>query len=488
MMNKLWTVGVLFCGLVLMAPAVNGQDPNSGPQKPVAPVGAEEKGSSANQAAEGTDAPKEPMVVLDSSPLSGVRSGTLNRLAFNHMSLLPSFSIVSQAERYSNNPGVAFGKNLLFSNYLTGRLGLNRTSGRSQLLVDYIGGGTLTNNPGLGNYIIQSLEVSETVHWGRWSQLFGDQFGYLFESPFGFGGVGGLDAFGTGLGNGVRGTTGSSPSFRPDLLPNQSILLNRSPRISNAAISETDYALSRSTSLTFVGSYGSLKFIDAGFLDSSNVLLQAGFNHRLSRKNSVSVQYRFNAFMFSSSPQRINDQSVQLIYGRELSGRLSFRIGGGPQVDSFKAPLAGSSSSLNWAASSELKYQFGRTAAGFNFYRALTGGSGILRGAETNQFQGVFNRTFNPVWDGTLSLGYAMNEALQQTSIPSAKTLSPSVWFATARVSRRFARSHILFFTYTAQKQSNITPLCALPGCGLGAMAHIVSVGYTWGPRPIVIE
>jgi hypothetical protein len=487
MPHKLYVVGVFFCGLVLMAPLVKGQDPNNGPEKPIAPGGSEESRSSAKHAADRAEAPKEPMVVFDSSPLSGVRSGTLNKLSLNRLSLLPSFSIISQAERYSNNSGPAFGKNFLYSNYLTGRLALNRTSGTSELLLDYIGGGTLTNNPSLGNSVIQSLEFADAFHWGRWSQLFGDQFSYLSQAPFDFGGVGGLGAFGTGLGSGARGTSGSSPSFRPDLIPNQSILTFRTPRISNGAISETDYALNPSTSLTFVESYGILKFIDVGFQDTSNVLLQAGLNHRLSRKNSVSVRYRFNAFMFSNSTQRINDQTVHLTYGREVSGRLSFRIGGGPQVDSFKMPLAGSSSSLNWAASSELRYQFGRNTAGFNFDRALTGGSGIFRGAETNQFQGVLGRTFDSVWDGTLSLGYAMNEALKQTT-PAANTISPNVWFATARVSRHSARNHSLFFSYTAQRQSNIIPLCALPVCGLNAMTHIISVGYTWGLRPIVIE
>src|SRR5713226_8562030 len=333
MLRKLCMAWVVLGGLVLLGPMAKGQDPSTGPQKPIPPVGAEQSTSATRPGEEGTVRAQEPKVIPDARPLAGAQNLALGAIAFNHLFLQPSFNVTTQAERFPDNSVLANGNNFQYLSYLTGRLGLNRTSGRSELLLDYTAGGTFSNNPIQGNAAIQNLDFSDTIRWGRWSQLFGDQFSYLSESPFGFGGLGGLSFLGSGLGSGLGGVLGSSPSFRPDLLPNQSILTNHAPRISNAAIVQTDYELSRSSSLTFVGSYGVMRFIDAGFQDSSNVLVQAGYNHTLSRKNSVSVHYRYNVFLFSNVSQRIDDHTVQLTYGRKVTGRLSFRIGGGPQMD-----------------------------------------------------------------------------------------------------------------------------------------------------------
>ena len=487
MFSKLCMAWVVLGGLVLLGPMAKGQDPSTGPQKPISPVGAEESTSRARQSDEGTLPAQEPKIIPDARPLAGAQNLALGAIAFNHVFLQPSFNVTTQAERFPDNSVLANGNNFQYLSYLTGRLGLNRTSGRSELLLDYTAGGTFSNNPIQGNAAIQNLDFSDTIHWGRWSQLFGDQFSYLSESPFGFGGLGGLNNLGIGLGNGAGGALGPSPSFRADLLPNQTILTVRSPRISNAVIAQTDYELSRRSSLTFVGSYGILKFMDGGLQDGRNVLFQAGFNHTLNRKDAVSVQYRFSEFMFPNQSERIDDHSMQLTYAKRIAGRLSWQAGAGPEVNVFRTPLAGSSTRVNWTFSSTLSYQRNVTSVGFNFNRFLSGGSGILQGAQTSQFEGFLNRSLGRNWDTGLSLGYSRNQSLQQTT-PAANTISVDTWFATARVGRRFGRSGNLFFAYTAQKQSNISSVCLLSACGLNTMTHIVSVGYNWGLRPIVIE
>jgi len=129
--------------------------------------------------------------------------------------------------------------------------------------------------------------------------MFGDQLSYTSQSPFGFGGLGGLNSLGVGLGNGV----GSNAGFRNDFLPGQSILITGSPQISNAAIGEVSYALNHRASLTFVGSFGLLDFVNAGFQNSSYATFQGGYNYLLDRKNSIAVFYRFNDFWYANPSQ-----------------------------------------------------------------------------------------------------------------------------------------------------------------------------------------
>ncbi len=487
MLHKLSKVGIFCGGLILCVPMAGAQEPSSRPQKPIPPASSEDNRSEALQADEGTLATREPKIIPDSRPLAGAQNLTLGTIALDHSFLLPSFSVVTQVGTNANNYGPSNGTGVQSTSFLIGRLGLNRTSGRSELMLDYLGGGTLSNSQTQGNSVIQGLTMSDTIRSGRWSLLFGDDFSYLSESSFGFGGLGGLGFLGIGSGSGVGGDLGFNPSFRPDLLPNQTILTNRAPRISNTAVIQTDYALNRGSSVTFLGSYEILKFIDAGFFNSGDAIFQAGYNHTLSRKDSVSIFYRFSAFTFSNISQGIDDHNVQLTYARQIAGRVSFQIGGGPEISTFQTPLPGLGTRLNWTIASALNYQFRKTTVGFNFNRGLTGGSGILQGAETNQFQGLLSRSLTRNWDGALTSGFSRNQALRQTN-PAASIIAPDAWFLTARVGRRFARSGSLFFDYTARRQSNIPSSSTFSAHGVHSLTHMVSVGYTWGIRPIVIE
>lgn len=480
MLRNLCMIGTLLGGLTLCALISRAQEVK--PQKPITPANSEENRSEAQQAAEGTLATQEPKVIPDSRPLAGAQNLTLGTIGFNRTFLVPSFSVGMRVEN-ANYSGPSNG--VAVQTVMTGRLDLNRKTGRSELILGYVGGGTLSRNHVYGNSAIQGLTVSDTTQLGRWSLLFGDQFNYISESPFGFGGAESL--LGAGFGNIIGGAVGSPASFRPDLLPNQTVLLNRAPRISNSAMVQADYQLDRRSSVTVLASRGILKFIDAGFQNGRNTLFQTGYNYTLNRKDSISVVYRLNVFSFSNFSQDVRDQSVQLMYARRIAGRLSFQLGAGPDVITFHSPLRGSGTVVNWTMSSGLNYQFRKTTAAFNFNRGVTGGSGILPGAETNQFQGSLGRNLNRNWDGSVSLGFSKNQGFRQTS-SSANPISPDTRFLTTHVSRSFGRTGSLFFDYTAAKQSNILLSPTISAHDVRSMMHTISIGYKWGLRPIVIE
>jgi hypothetical protein len=277
---------------------------------------------------------------------------------------------------------------------------------------------------------------------------------------------------------------GITPGFRQDLIPNQSILTNGAERISNAAMVQTTYALGYRSSLSFFGTYGTLNFLDNGFQNNSSISAGAGYNYLLSPLNSMSVSYGFGRFMFANLPFGADSHTVQLSFARRITGRLSFQIGAGPDIQVYQAPLAGPATLLTWALNSGLSYRLRDWQTGFSYTHSLTGGSGLLAGAETDMFSGQLARSLRS-WHTGLVAGYAKNNSLQQTSISA---VAAQGWFGGAQVSRQFANFGSLFISYNVSRQSGLAAICSRPACATNRVIQTVSVGYNWGFRPIVLE
>src|ERR1700756_129160 len=126
-------------------------------------------------------------VSTDQLPLTGVQPLSLGNAWKTQNFLLPSFNVSTQFADYNGASSVT---------YLLGHLDLHHVSSRSELVLDYTGGGMLSTAGSDSNSVIQDLELSDSFKWQRWSLLLGDEGGYLSRSPFGFGGVGGLGFLG----------------------------------------------------------------------------------------------------------------------------------------------------------------------------------------------------------------------------------------------------------------------------------------------------
>ena len=107
---------------------------------------------------------------------------------------------------------------------------LHRNSGNSMLTLDYVGGGSFSNDGSVSNGIIQGLNFSERLSYRRYVLSFFDQFLYAPQTTFGsrwnskrtnFTG-----RWNAGLGNGY--------------MPGQTILTARGQRVTNFAGGEMD--------------------------------------------------------------------------------------------------------------------------------------------------------------------------------------------------------------------------------------------------------
>jgi hypothetical protein len=486
MVQNLCISGIVLSGLALWAPLGSAQIPASGTQQPTPanpnPEGTG-TGAAPKEAASGAPVFGDQEVVADTNALAGALSLTIGLPPAGHSFLLPSFGATFQAQANPYDSSQPGSPGVIESGYLVGRLALSRSSGRSNLMLDYSTGGSFSSNSTKGSYGIQNLHFSDSIHWGRWTTMVGEQFSYTPQSPFGFAGLGSLNNLGVGLGSVI----GSNSGFQNGFLPSQSIFVDGSPQISNAVIGEVDYALSHRASLSFSGSYDLLDFVDAGFQNNKSAAFQGGYNYQLDRLNSIAVFYRFSANMPSGLTQGIQDHSVQLSYARRITGRMSLQFGGGPDVQIFKSPLAGPSTVVSWTASASLNYQYRHLKTGFSYNHSVTGGSGLLPGAQTDQFSGSIGRVINRDWEGSISTGYARNHAFQQTTLNS-NSATPQSWFVTAQISRSFVRYGSLFIAYSASGQSSLASICTQPACQVSSLSNMGSIGYNWGLRPIVLE
>ncbi len=130
----------------------------------------------------------------------------------------------------------------------------------------------------------------------------------------------------------LNGASQLGPGGLPGLLlgasltPNQTIPTIILPRLSNTVVSQLDYQLSPRSSWTVSASFGTLNFLGANYINSTDELFQTGYNYLLSPESSIAVIYRFDAFRFANISQGFQDHVVELGYGRYINRTLSLHL------------------------------------------------------------------------------------------------------------------------------------------------------------------
>lgn len=423
----------------------------------------------------------------DTNPPTGAEELTLGALESGRNFLNGSFRFMQTAESNPqfNNTGTQWGT----VTNLIGQLALNLTGKTSSFVLQYAGAGFIPVNQRFGATQAQQLGISEMVNAGRWSLFLADEAIYSPEGGYGFGGLG--MAGGAGFGSQIF--TGLSPN-----LVNQQTALVDARRVGNTSLAQIQYKLSARSSITAFGTYGLLHFVDPGFIDSNQVMGQIGYNYAATRHDTVSLSYSYGQFHFGGGNNSgLKSHSLDLGYARRVTGRLSFNVAAGPQLIFTQSVvtvpvlqlgpfiLFGTAKEnfrrLSWSGQSRLQYSLGRNHLTISYFRAVTGGSGVLAGAQTSDGQASINHIFNHSWSGDLSFGYAHNGAL------AAATGSYNSMYGGAGMHRRLGRDGDLTFTYRLQRQQT-SSACSASFCGRDFLQHVVGVGFQWQLRPIRLQ
>lgn len=464
------------------------QDPSQQPpptpsaQQPTQPVQPSQPANSPN----GPDNPQEPVPTtltgdVNNPPLAGAEVPSL-KMPIQRSYLLPSLNYFGQADSNpSNSNGQSGFGNVASINTFLGGIDVQKATRRSQMNLGYLGGYSFSNQGGQFNSATHEFAISETFNRSRWDGFLLDEVRYSSQASY-FGGVTPFD---------IAGLNDNIPIFiHSTFLPGQSILTNFGSRLSEVAIGQLDNHLTRNTSITFVGNYSTLHFFNNGLIDTSAGGFQVGLNHRVDRRNTVAVLYRFNDLWFSGQPEGVRDNIVLFAFQHEIGARLVFQAGAGPEISLISDTNGVSTTRNSWTADAVLRYQFRRMGFSASYGHFLTGGSGVFLGAITDLASAGVSRELSRVWSVSSTVSYGHNQNLipivtATTNLPAGATFNTV--FGGIEFHRTFGRTSQLFFGYLARYQTSNSQVCLGVQCS-NLVGHQFNLGIRWRPNPIPID
>jgi len=416
----------------------------------------------------------------DIRPLTGVQIPTLGSPEIRHSYWVPGFQYGNFVRSNTLSQPTTSGWNT--TSFVAGTLSLLEAWNRSQLSVNYTGGGNFSTDKSQGNDSFQQLGLVQSFDWRRGQLSFIDQFSYLPQTQFGFGAASNL------ANPGIVGPLGPPlPGLQPNYQPNQTIFTSIGPRYSNSITAEIAYSIGPRGSVTVSGSYGILRFVEAGNIDTDDTILSTGYNYALSRKDTIGMLYRFSGYRYVGNPQAINDHVAQLAYGRKITGRMALQLFAGPEVATFRVPFSGATHKISGSGGANLTYAFRRSNLSLSYNHGVGGGSGQFTGSTSDQAQSTINHQLSRFWQSDLNFGFARTTSLGLSSASPASQTFDS-WFAGGGLNRPLGRSANFTFGYTAFIQNSHLPVCAAGKCDTSYLQHQISLSFQWHTRPLVLR
>jgi hypothetical protein len=263
--------------------------------------------------------------------------------------------------------------------------------------------------------------------------------------------------------------------------PSQTIQTGQATRYLYTALGEAEYSFSRRSTFTLTGSFGLLKFIDPGYVNSHMVSAQAGYDYLLDPKNSIAILASYGNIDYIGTATSTVDYRAQFAVGRKITGRLAFQVAGGAEQIHVSGTTNGNFQVLTWTVNSALKYERRRSGVALAYSRGLTNGSGVYFGATSNTFTGSLHHDFTRSLSGSINSGYAFNKGLTPVGVTAT---SFNNWFVGANLNRRLGRYLQAGLIYGLQEQT--TPVvCPVASCGIPGYGQTFGVTVNWHLRPI---
>jgi hypothetical protein len=416
----------------------------------------------------GTDSAKETSgQVTSSAPLGGIerrdvtgaRSGALQYT----ISAYQSFDT-------GDVPG---GNGTPETSGVSGTLGYTSSSARNQFGTTYSGGGAWSSQGSASNTYFQNFEVKDTMSFRRFTLTVLDDVSYLPQSPVG----GGSGIPGVGDLSGILGFG----TLAPTIAPNQTIFSQNAQRVSNATAGSVTLNLTGKTSVTALGSYGILRFVDTDGFDSKQEMAGMTVNHKFSARDTVGIKYAFSQFGYIETPVTIDAHQASLIYERVWSRRWRSDFAVGPEwvmgTEASTLPT-----SMNIAGNASVTYNLSSvTSFDLLYYRGITGGSGVLLGSRVDSVSLAAMHSFGRSWSASVTGAYSRNVGLTQDLLYTTK-------YAGAQLTRKFGRHFSGYFSYTAIDQSSSGAPFVAPINVLQGLFHVFGFGIQYTSLPVRVR
>lgn len=380
----------------------------------------------------------------------------------------------------SGETGIVAGRILGVSS-LGGSLDLDQNWRRYHVALAYNGAETIYQPSYSGNRSLpyHRLGMSQEIFLGRWTLRFRDDAQYSWGGNFGGLFTGGLTGGGFTGGLPGLGQTGAFNNIQPALLPNQTIETGAVQQLSNTALGEVDYSLSRRTTLTLLGSYNLMHYFTSGYISSRDTHGRIGYNYALSAKNNLAVTYDHDRASLNGSSSLLQTDLVQLAFGRKVTGRLAFQVAAGPEILRLRNLGSSSTQQLSWSAFTTANYSLAHNHYSLIYSHAATAGSGVFVGSDTDTITAGLTHDFTRFWSLSVNGGYAINRNLAPVATFASRFDNG---FAGAVVNRELGRQVRMGLSYEFQRQTGGAGACPVLSCGLADSFNQFAVNLQWHP------
>src|ERR1039457_6360025 len=268
----------------------------------------------------------------ENPPVSGLDEPGLNLHTATRSFISPALQVSESAD--TNGENRLGDTNLQSTTRVLGALDLQQFWSKSDLFLEYLGGGAFYNNP---FYVrqLQAAGLEAVTRWRTGQMTVRDAFSYLPDGSFSIGAFGALPGLGLatgGMGNGMAG----------GVLPGSQAFGNGPfgaigdiPRLANTAILDAVQAINPKSAITVVGAFSNAHFFHTRDLltNSDGATVEGGDTPLLSRHDQVGAVYAFQLFQFpQDTGGQIYNHIVNLRWSHTISGRMSLIAGAGNEA------------------------------------------------------------------------------------------------------------------------------------------------------------
>ncbi|MBO0910818.1 MAG: hypothetical protein J2P13_03405 [Acidobacteria bacterium] len=516
--NPLAKLGLMLVLFLVRAVCLNAQTGDAGAQGAPDDAGQAQNGDSqsgAVPAATGLDMTTE---LSENPPLTGLDEPKFERAVIEHSYVVPRAELSQSVD--SNFPGFLTGNNVSAVTRAVGSVDLQKLWKVHPFDLNYTGGlAAFQNGRNSQVFLLQTLSATQRFLWRTGQLALRDSFTYLPEGTFGYGAFGGAGGFSVGAGAGGLGGGGGSgglvgglgsPGFTSTLFGSVGV----QPRIANMANVDVTQYLTPRSSIVLAAGYGVTDFLGKPeasslcglglcYLNSNQTVAQAGYNYQFSHRDQIAVSYAYQEFHFPGiTAGSIKADVWQVLYGHRISGKLDFRVGGGPElvntheIELFTllpgviVPLEVGGKFLTASAQVQLAYRISpRTRFSVGYLHFVNAGSGIFGGANTNAVHFGLNHTLNRTWNMLLTTGYSRNSRLLMANATVAGNATTYHFgYVSGALRRQLGRELGLFISYQYSNFAFGSGYCATARCPNSYGRQVALIGIDWKPRPLRLD
>jgi hypothetical protein len=425
-----------------------------------------------------------PVLNPENPPVSGLDVPTLELRTATRSFISPAVLVSESAD---TNGGNRLGNTGLEAvTHVLGALDLQQFWPKSDLFLEYLGGGAFYGNPYRAEQL-QAVGLEAVTRWRTGQVTVRDSFSYLPDGSFvmGFGGVPGFGFANGGFGTGMQG--GGLPGMNS--FAGQLGSVGIIPRLANTAILDAVQAISPVSAITVAGGFSNTHFYDPTntLINSDEVTIEAGYSRLLNRHDQIGVIYAFQLFQFpQDTGGQIYNQIVNLRWSHIITGRLSIIAGAGPEYTDLEE--GGYYTHWSLSARVQLRYKLRHSSMFASYEKYTSSGSGLFAGANTQVAVLGYTRPLGRAWQFYSDLTYSHNTELQNVAVGGVNAGSYNSTSAGAVLRKHLGRTYDFFASYTFSEVAFNVPVSIGGSNGKTAQQQVGAVGVEWHPRPTRIE